>query len=129
MLVVGCEPFWSRFARIPRRLHSTVLVPVKLEQVNQDHKLLICKSPQESLPVAGIGSASEQKCSRTGNNSNISGLLQPAFPGSQTQQPVETHVRPLYPEQISKARVIQNGDPRDSKDLPSSRGVVHLYGF
>ena len=110
------------------RLHTTLPVSAKLDQVTQCHKLL-CKSPQEPLPVGGIPSASEQKCNRTSNKSNISGLLQPVISSSQTQQLVETYTRPQYLEQVSKDRVIQNGDSRDNKDLPTNRGVGHLRRF
>ena len=47
-----------------RGLHPPLLVPAKFDQVTHSHKLL-CKFPQEQLPVGGIASASEQKCSGT----------------------------------------------------------------
>ena len=81
-------------------LHPTLPDPAKFDQVTK-HKLL-CKSPQEPLPVGGIVSAYEQKRSRTGNKSNISGLLQLVVLGSQTQQPVEMYTRPQQLKQISK---------------------------
>ena len=111
-----------------RRLHPTLLVPAKLDQVTKHHKLL-CKSPQEPLPVGGIASAYDQKCSGTGNKSNISGLLQAVVFGPQTQQPVETYPRPEQLEQIFKNTIIQNGDPRDNKDLPANRGMGDLNRF
>ena len=111
-----------------RRLHPTLLVPAKLDQVIKHHKLL-CKSPQEPLPVGGIASAYDQKCSGTGNKSNISGLLQPVVFGPQTQQPVETYPRPEQLEQIFKNTIIQNGDPRDNKDLPANRGMGDFNRF
>ena len=46
-----------------------------------------------------------------------------------TQQLVKTYTRPQYREQIFKDRVIQNGETRDNKDLPTSRGVGHLHSF
>ena len=33
----------------------------------------------------------------------------------------------LGPEHLPKHRIIQNGDPRDSKKLPTGRGVGHLH--
>ena len=80
-----------------RRLHSPLRVPAKFDQVTHHNKLL-CKSPQELLPVGGIGSAVKQKCSRVGQKSRISGLLQPTILGTKTQQPVETYLGPKYPE-------------------------------
>ena len=85
-----------------RRLHSPLPVPAKFDQVTHHNKLL-CKSPQEPLPVGGIASAVEQKCSRVGQKSRISGLLQPTILGTETQQPVETYLGPKYPEQILKS--------------------------
>ena len=69
------------------------------------HKLL-CKPPQEPLLDGGFASAGEQKCSRTGHNSKISGVL-------------ETYLGPQHLEQLSKHRVVQNGDTRDNKCLPT----------
>ena len=40
---------------------------------------------------------------------------------------METYTRPQYPEQVSKKRVIQNGDTRDNKNFPTSRGVGYLH--
>ena len=106
-----------------RRLHPTLPFPAKLDQVTKHHKLL-CKSPQEPLPVGGIASAYDQKCSGTGNKSNNRLFLVP-----QTQQPVETYPRPEQLKQIFKKTVIQNGDPRDNKDLPANRGMGDLNRF
>ena len=69
------------------------------------HKLL-CKSPQEPLLAGGFASAGEQKCSRTGHNSKISGVL-------------ETYLGPQHLEQLSKHTLVQNGDTRDNKCLPT----------
>ena len=95
------------------RLHPTLLVLAKFDQVTECHKLL-CKSPQEPLPVGGIASSYEQKRNRTSNKSDISGLSQPVIVGSQTQQPVETYTGSEQLKQISKDRVIQNGDPPET---------------
>ena len=53
-----------------RRLHSPLLVLAKFVQVTNYH-MLLCKSSQEPLLVRGIASASEQKCSGTGSNSDF----------------------------------------------------------
>ena len=91
-----------------RRLHSPLPVPAKLDHVTHHNKLL-CKSPQEPLPVGGIASAVKQKCNRVGQKPRIPGNLQPAIFGPKTQQPVETYPGPPHPKQIFKGRVIQNG--------------------
>ena len=121
---VRLHQFWKKWAglggqpqscNIPQeRVHSPLPVPAKSEKVTHQHKLL-CKSPQEPLPVGAFASGYEQKCSRTGQNSEISRVLQQTIPGSKYQQPVESYTRPLYPEQVFKDRVIQNGNPRDNK--------------
>ena len=46
--------------------------------------------------------------------------------GTQTQQPVETHPGPEHLEHLFKHRVVQDGDPRDNKNLPTGRGVGHI---
>ena len=61
---------------------------------------LLCKSPQEPLPVGGIASAVEQKCSRVGQKSRIPRFLQLAILGTKTQQLVETYTGPQQPKQI-----------------------------
>ena len=40
---------------------------------------------------------------------------------------METHPGLEHSEHLPKHRVIQNGDPRDNKDLPSGRGVGHFH--
>ena len=40
---------------------------------------------------------------------------------------METHPGPEHSEHLPKHRVVQNGDPRDNKDLPSDRGVGHFH--
>ena len=56
------------------RLHPPLPVLAKFDQVTNCHKLLY-KPPQESLLAGGIASAFEQKCSGTGSNSKIPGVL------------------------------------------------------
>ena len=78
---------------------------------------LLCTSAQEPLPVGGIASADKQKCSRVGQKSRISGLLQPAIFGPKTKQQMETHTRSEQSQQIHQGRKIQNGDTRNDPDL------------
>ena len=61
--------------------------------------------------------------------------LQPAIFGTQTQQPVETdsgleHLEHVF-EHFFEHRVVQDGDPRDNKNLPTYtvRGVGHIHRF
>ena len=67
-------------------------------------------------------SADKQECSRTGGKSKLTGVLQPAIFGTQTQQPVETDPRPEHLEHLFKHRDVQDGNPRYNKNLPTGRG-------
>ena len=48
---------------------------------------------------------------------------------SQTQPPVQTYLRPEHLEHLPKHRVVQNGDTRDNKNLPTGRGVGYRHRF
>ena len=111
-----------------RRLHSTLPVPAQPNKKTHNNKLL-CKSPQEQLPVGGTASAVRHKCCRVGSKSTVSGVLQPIISGTQTQQQLATYLRSEHTEQLSENTVIQNGDPRDYPDLPPSRRVGNLHRF
>ena len=97
-------------------------------KVTDRHKQL-CQSPQEPLPVGGMTSAYEQKCSGAGQKSEISGFFQPTIFGPKAKQPVETHLRPPQSEQIPQVRKIQTGDTGNNKDLPPDRGVGNIHRF
>ena len=62
-------------------------------------------------------------------NPQFLGFLQPVISDTQTQQPVATYLRPEHTEQLSENTIVQNGDPRDYKDLPPGRGVGDLHRF
>ena len=110
------------------RLYSSLPVLAKFHLVTHHHKLL-CQSPQAPLPDGGtIASAFEQKCSRTSNNSNISGLLQPTFPGSKPNNQWKPILDLSTLNQFYRT-VIQTGDSRDNKNLLASRGVGYLCRF
>ena len=64
---------------------------------------------------------------RTGRKSKLTGFLQPAIFGTQTQQPVETGPGPEHLEHLFKHRVVQDGDHRDNKNLPTCRGMGHIH--
>ena len=113
---------------VERGLHPTFPSQTKLDQVTHNHQLL-CTSSQEPLPVGGTASADKQKCSRTGQKSRISGVLQPAIFGPKTKQQMETYTRSEQSQQIPQGRKIQNGDTRNDPDCPPDRGVVDVYKF
>ena len=110
------------------RVHTSLTVPAKSDKNSHNNKLL-CKSPQEQLPVGGIASAFGQKCCRVSSKSTILGVLQTANFGTQTQQPVETYLGSRQTQHLFENTVIQNGDPGDNKDLPPDRGVGNLHRF
>ena len=111
-----------------RGLHPPLPVQTQPNQITNCCKQLYQPS-QKSQPFGGPVLAGEQKCSRTGGKSKLPEVLQPAIFGTQTQQPVETYLGPEHLEHLSKHRVVQNGDPRDNKNLPADRGVCNLHRF
>ena len=109
-----------------RGLHSPLPVQTKSNQVTNCHKQL-CQSTETVQPFGRTVSDDEQKCSGTGSKPKLTVFLQPAIFGTQTQQPVETYPGPEHLEHLPKHGVVQNGDPRDNKNLPTARGVGHLH--
>ena len=123
---VGNSGFESKsYQNTERGLHPSLPVQTQPNQVTNGHQQ-ICKPPKTVPPFGGTGSANKQKCSGTGNKSDLPRVLQPAIFGSQTQQPVETYPGPEHFEHLFKHRVVQNGDSRNHKKLPTGRGVGHL---
>ena len=120
---MGSSRFESKGSHNTERgLHPPLPVQTQSNQVTNSHKQ-IYQPTKTVAPFGGTVSADKQKCSRTGRKLKLTGVLQPAIFGTQTQQPVETHPGPEH----SEHRVVQNGDPRDNKDLPSARVVGHLH--
>ena len=107
-------------------LHPPLPVQTQIDKVTDCNKQLP-QSSQTVLPVRGTVSADKEDCSRTGRKSKLTGFLQPAIFGTQTQQPVETGPGPEHLEHLFKHRVVQNGDPRDSKNLPTGRQMGHIH--
>ena len=121
---MGSSGFESKGSHNTERgLHRSLPVT---NQVTNGHKQ-ICQPTKTVPPFGGTVSADKQKCSRTGRKPKLTGVLQPAIFGVQTQQPVETHPGPEHSEHLPKHRVVQNEDPRDNKDLPSGWGVGHFH--
>ena len=124
---VGSSGFESKSSHNTERgLHPPLPVETQSNQVTNCHKQL-CQPTETVQPFGGTVSAYEQKCSGTGSKPKLTGFLQPAIFGTQTQQPVETYSGPEHLEHLPKHRVVQNGDPRDNKNLPTARGVGHLH--
>ena len=107
-------------------LHPPLPVQTQLNKVTDCNKQLPQFS-QAVLPCRGTVSANKQECSRTGRKSKLTGFLQLAIFGTQTQQPVKTGPGPEHLEHLFKHKVVQNGDARDNKNLPTGRGVGHIH--
>ena len=72
--------------------------------------------------AGGIASPYEQKRSRAGQKSRISGVLQPTFHGPKTNQ-----WRPMLElSDLNSMWRNSNGDTRNHQDLPPERGVGYL---
>ena len=56
----------------------------------------------------------------------FSGIFQPAFPGTKTQQQMEADIRSKQSKPVPKGREIQNGDTGNHQSLPPARGVGYL---
>ena len=124
---MGSPGFKSKSSNSTQRgLHPPLPVQTQFNHITNCHKQL-CQPTKTVPPFGSIVSAGEQKCCRTGSKPKLTGVLQPAFFGTQTQQPVETYPGPEHPEHLPKHRVVQNGDPRDNKNLLTDRGVGHLH--
>ena len=124
---MGSSGFMSKSSpHTQRGLHPPLSVQTEPNQVTNCHKQLP-EPIQTCPPFRGTVSAVEQKCSRTRSKPKLTRVLQPAIFGTQTQQPVETGPGPEHLAHLSKHRVVQNGDPRDNKDLPTVRGVGHIH--
>ena len=117
----GCR---SESSSNPERgLYSPLSDPVKTHKVSYCHKLL-CKSPQEQLPVGGITSAYRQECNRTSKKQNLSELFQPTIFSPQAKQKMETYSRSEQSEFFPQGGEIQDGDTGNHQDIPPARGVV-----
>ena len=108
-----------------RGLHPALSDPAKTNKVSHSRKLL-CQSSQEQLPVGGITSAYRQEHSRTGPQSNISGVFQQTIFSPQTQQQMETYTRPEQTESLPQDGKIQNRDTGNHQDIPPTRGMGYL---
>ena len=109
-------------------LYSSIPVQTSPNKVTDCNKQLP-QSNQAVLLCGGTASADKQKCSRTGGKPKLTGVLQLAIFGTQTQQPVETDSGLKHLEHLFEHRVVQDGDPRDNKNLPTVRGVGHIHRF
>ena len=109
-----------------RGLHSSLSDPTKTSKVPHSHKPL-CRSSQEQLPVRGIASAYGQKCSGTSAKPGLPRVLQPTIFSPKTKQQVEAHPGLEQIKPFSQGGEIQDGNTGNHQDLPSDRGVGHLY--
>ena len=117
----GCQ---SESSSNPERgLHPPLSDLAQIDKVTNSHKLL-CQSSQEPLPVRGIASAYRQKRSRASTKPKISGIFQPAFPGTETQQQMETDSRLqrcLFPN-------THTGTVQEISQISHPRQVISVQG-
>ena len=82
---VGGSGFESKSSpNTQRGLHPPLPVQTQFNQVTNCHKQL-CQPTKTVPPFGGTVSAGEQKCSGTSNKPKLTGVLQPAIFGTQTQ--------------------------------------------
>ena len=99
---VGNSGFKSKSSHNTERgLHPPLPVQTQPNLVTNGQKQL-CQPTKAVPPSGGIVSADKQKCSGTGNKPKLTGFLQPAIFGTQTQQPVETYPGPEHLEHLPK---------------------------
>ena len=109
-----------------RRVHFALSQEAKFDEVTH-HPERLCTCPQARLPVGGITCAQGEKCHRVGHKPSISSVFQPSLFGSKTQPKMATHFGPEHPKQVSQGRQIQNGDPREYKDIFTTRGMGDVH--
>ena len=85
-------------------LHSTLPDQTTYPQISSDPQW-VCQSPQEQLPEEGIGYPCDQKSSRNGQGSILSGALQLALYGSETQQLLASNLGSEHLEHISQGHI------------------------
>ena len=106
-------------------VHPPLPDPAELIKKPHSYKLL-WQSSQESLPVRGITSAYGQKRNRTGTQTKLPRVFQPAIFSPKTQQQVEAYSRLKQSEPLPQGGKIQDGDTGNYQDIPPTRGVGHL---
>ena len=106
----------------------------KSDKVTQHHKLL-CQSHRKLYLSAVLHQLMTKNAVELVTTQTSSRVLQQAIPSSQTQQLVETYIRPQYPQQIFKDR--GSGLPRihgfqrcilphtDSKSVQEVHAISH----
>ena len=85
--------------------------------------------PTGTATCWSITSAYRQKCSRTGPQSNISGVLQSTVSSPKTQQQMEANTGSKQTKPFPQGGEIQNGDTGNHQNIPPTRGVGHLSRF
>ena len=94
---------------------------------NPNSGKLLWQSSQKSQTVRGITSAYGKKCYRTGTQTDLTRVLQPTIPGSQTQQQMEANPRFEQSKSFSQNRKIQDGDSGNHQNLSPTRRVGNLH--
>ena len=100
----------------------------RLNQIPSGSKWL-CKPNQKHVSQGSSCKSHEKVGSGKGSCQVLPGLLQPSFPGPQTQRQVEADPRFESIEPFSQHRHLQDGNSRNNSVVLEGRGVGHVTGF
>ena len=89
----------------------------------------ICQSLQEQLPEGDIAFPPSQASGRKGQNTILSGFLQPTVHCPKTKSKLATYFGPSCFKTVSQGHNLQNGNTRVHSTVPSTRRVGHFAGL
>ena len=100
----------------------------RLNQIPSGSKWL-CEPNQKHVSQGSSCKSHEEVVSGKGSCQVLPGLLQPSFPGPQTQRQVEADPRFESIEPFSQHRHLQDGNSGNNLVVLEGRGVGHVTGF
>ena len=115
-------------SNLERRLHPAFQSQTQAYKAGHHNQRLYPKNQKTSSETRTsvlIG----QKRGRKGQANQISSLFQSLVLGPQTKQQMATNPRSQCPQQIFEDGYVQNGNPREYKNISRSGGVGHLNRF
>ena len=109
-------------------LHPSLQAKTPFNQVSIGSKQL-CKSNQKHVSQRRSRKSHEKVGSGKGGCQVLPGVLQPPFPGSQTQQEMEANSGFESLKSVPQHGYLQDGNPGDNPVVLEDRGVGHIAGF
>ena len=109
-------------------LHPSLQAKTPFNQVPIGSKRL-CKSNQKHVSQRSSRKSHEKVGSGKGGCQVLPGILQPPFPGSQTQQEMEANSGFESLKSVPQHGYLQDGNPGDNPVVLEDRGVGHVAGF